>query len=110
MDFKKYEKELNKAGYIISGDQVANSRGDVVGQMDPYGEFHYSCDTMAKVICEAMQVDLIDAVVAVEKENKPVLAKLAKLAKPKKKRAHEEDGTFKADDKSTPDVNEAWEV
>ena len=97
MDFKKYEKELNKAGYIISGDQVANSRGDVVGQMDPYGEFHYSDDVMAKVICEAMQAE----------EAKPVLAK---LAKPKKKRAHNEDGSFKADDKSTPDVNEAWEV
>ena len=24
------------------------------------------------------------------------------------RRAREEDGTFKADDKSTPDVNEAW--
>lgn len=27
----------------------------------------------------------------------------------KKKRAKKEDGTFKADDPSTPDVNEAWE-
>lgn len=96
MDFKKYEKELNKAGYTVSGDMVANSRGDVVGQMDPYGEFHHSDDVMVKVICEAMQAE----------EAKPVLAK---LAKPKKKRAHNEDGSFKADDKSTPDVNEAWE-
>lgn len=94
MDFKKYEKELNKAGYTISGDMVANSRGDVVGQMDPYGEFHYSDDVMAKVICEAMQAE----------EAKPVVK-----VKPKKKRAHNEDGSFKADDKSTPDVNEAWE-
>ena len=30
--------------------------------------------------------------------------------KPKKrKRARKKDGTFKGDDKSTPDVNEAWE-
>lgn len=109
MNFKKYEKELNEAGYFIHGDMVANCRGDVVGQMDPYGEFHYSDDVMAKVICEAMQVELIDAVVAVEKENKPVLAKLAEPKK-KKKRARDEDGHFKADDPSTPDVNEAWEV
>ena len=27
----------------------------------------------------------------------------------KKKRARKKDGTFKPDDKSTPDVNEAWE-
>ena len=106
MDFKKYEKELNKAGYIISGDMVANSRGDVVGQMDPYGEFHDSDKAMAFVICEAAQAEMMEAIVKVEKENKPVLAK---LAKPKKKRAHNEDGSFKADDKSTPDVNEAWE-
>ena len=30
--------------------------------------------------------------------------------KPKKrKRARKKDGTYKGDDKSTPDVNEAWE-
>lgn len=92
MDFKKYEKELNKAGYFISGDMVSNSRGDVVGQMDPYGEFHYSDDMMAKVICDAMRAE----------EAKPVVAK-------PKKRTHNKDGSFKADDKTTPDVNEAWE-
>jgi hypothetical protein len=30
--------------------------------------------------------------------------------KKKKKRARDEDGHFVADDPSTPDVNEAWEV
>lgn len=95
MDFKKYEKELNKAGYTISHDMVSNSRGDVVGQMDPYGEFHYSDAEMAKVICEAMRAE----------EEKPVKKKAAT----KKKRARDEDGHFKADDPSTPDVNEAWE-
>ena len=70
MNFKKYEKELNKAGYFISADQVTNTRGDVVGQMDPYGEFHYSDETVAFVICEAVQAEMIA---------------LAKLAKPKKR-------------------------
>jgi hypothetical protein len=97
MDLKKYEKELNAAGYIVSGDMVANSRGDVIGQMDPYGEFHYSCDIMARVICEAMQAELI-------------VVEVKKAAPKKKKRARDEDGHFKADDPSTPDVNEAWEV
>lgn len=31
------------------------------------------------------------------------------MAEAKKKRARNKDGTLKADDKSTPDVNEAWE-
>ena len=97
MDFKKYEKELNKAGYFIAADQVTNSRGDVVGQMDPYGEFHYSDEVMASVICKAMRAEVAEA-------------EVAKVAKAKKaKRARDEDGHFKADDPSTPDVNEAWE-
>ena len=35
---------------------------------------------------------------------------LDSVKKPKKrKRARKKDGTFRADDKSTPNVNEAWE-
>ena len=30
-------------------------------------------------------------------------------SKPKRKRARNKDGTYKGDDKSTKDVNEAWE-
>ena len=31
------------------------------------------------------------------------------MAKPKRKRARKKDGTYQGDDKSTPDINEAWE-
>ena len=34
---------------------------------------------------------------------------LDSVKKPKRKRARKADGTFKGDDKSTPNVNEAWE-
>ena len=34
---------------------------------------------------------------------------LDSVKKPKRKRARKADGTFRGDDKSTPDVNEAWE-
>ena len=30
-------------------------------------------------------------------------------SKPKRKRARNKDGTYKGDDKSTKDINEAWE-
>ena len=36
-------------------------------------------------------------------------AKSGLAKKPKRKRARKKDGTYKGDDKSTPDVNEAWE-
>ena len=34
---------------------------------------------------------------------------IMKKEKPKRKRARNLDGTYRGDDKSTPDVNEAWE-
>ena len=40
---------------------------------------------------------------ALEKEMKHGMMK-----KPKRKRARNKDGTYKGDDKSTPNVNEAW--
>lgn len=48
------------------------------------------------------------AITVLEIEAEP--AKTAKKKAPaKKKRARNKDGTLKADDPSTPDVNEAWE-
>ena len=34
---------------------------------------------------------------------------LDSVKKPKRKRARKKDGTYRGDDKSTPNVNEAWE-
>ena len=42
---------------------------------------------------------------AFDKEMKMMYTK----QKPKRKRARKKDGTYRGDDKSTPDVNEAWE-
>ena len=39
---------------------------------------------------------------------KTLAKKTVKRAAPKRKRAHKADGSFKADDPSTPDVNEAF--
>ena len=35
--------------------------------------------------------------------------RMMKKEKPKRKRARKADGTYRGDDKSTPNVNEAWE-
>ena len=43
--------------------------------------------------------ELKDFIFGVEQKSKPK----------KRKRARKKDGTFRGDDKSTPDVNEAWE-
>ena len=43
--------------------------------------------------------ELKDFIFGVEQKPKPK----------KRKRARKKDGTFRGDDKSTPDVNEAWE-
>tara|TARA_A200000159_G_scaffold153507_1_gene165546 strand:+ start:608 stop:853 length:246 start_codon:yes stop_codon:yes gene_type:complete len=49
------------------------------------------------------------AITVMEIEKKPAESAKKKKAPAKKKRARNEDGTLKADDPSTPDVNEAWE-
>lgn len=94
--FSKYKKEFEKAGYVVHGDTVSNSRGDVMMWMDPYGGIEYKDDAVALVLCEAMRKEQEEAA-------KP------KKAPAKKKRARTEKGHYKADDPSTPDVNEAWE-
>jgi hypothetical protein len=79
MIFKKYEKELNKAGYFISTDQVVNSRGDVMGQMDPYGSFLSSDDDLMVLICKAAQAEA--QADAKAKEDTAELVKEVKKAK-----------------------------
>ena len=39
---------------------------------------------------------------------KTLAKKMVKRAAPKRKRAHKADGSFKADDPTTPDINEAF--
>jgi hypothetical protein len=56
----------------------------------------------------------VDKILAARPHTIEVLAEAApkkapKKATAKKKRARNKDGTLKADDPSTPDVNEAWE-
>jgi hypothetical protein len=48
----KVSKELKEAGYLIVADQVTNLRGDVVGQMDPYGTFLSKDDVLLAIIEE----------------------------------------------------------
>jgi hypothetical protein len=99
MDLNKHKDALSKIGYGVSADQVINSRGDVMGQCDPYGGF----------ICDVKEI--MDIVCA-PKEVKPNidLSQAPKVAKKKKKyvRARDEDGHFVADDPETLDINEAW--
>ena len=40
MDFKKFEKQIEKAGYRVHNDQVIGSAGDVVASVDKHGEVH----------------------------------------------------------------------
>ena len=99
MMFKEHEKELNKKGYFFTADQIVNERGDVVASMNPYGEFDCKDNDLMVAICNCERAEAEAA------EKKPV----KKVEVKKKKRARDEDGHFKADDPSTPDVNEAWE-
>ena len=95
MELSKYKEALKKIGYGISADQVINSRGDVMGQCDPYGGF----------VCSVQEImDIVYAPKETPKPAKPV----KKENKKKYVRARDEDGHFVADDPETLDINEAW--
>ena len=100
MDITKHKDALKKIGYGISADQVVNSRGDVMGQCDPYGGFICSVKEIMDIVCPPKKVkphtDLTQA------------PKVAKKKKKKYVRARNEDGHFVGDDPSTPNINEAW--
>jgi len=100
MDLNKHKDALKKIGYGISADQVINSRGDVMGQCDPYGGFICSVKEIMDIVCPPKKVkphtDLTQA------------PKVAKKKKKKYVRARNEDGHFVGDDPSTPNINEAW--
>ncbi len=83
--------------YEVVGDMIVNSRGDVMAHFS-YGVWETKNDEVLEFIAELLS-----------EAEKPVKVKEVKKVVKAKKRAHKEDGTFKADDKSTPDVNEAWE-
>jgi hypothetical protein len=76
--------------YEVIGDVIVNSRGDVMAHFS-YGVWETKNDEVLEFIAELLS-----------ETAKPVKVKA-------KKRARTEDGHYKSDDKSTPDVNEAWE-
>lgn len=83
--------------YEVQGDVIVNSRGDVMAHR-VYGVWETKNDEVLEFIAELLT-----------EADKPAKVKEVKKVVKAKKRAHNEDGSFKADDPETPDVNEAWE-
>ena len=68
---------------------------------------------MKKNKIEEVLKDILDIIWGTEKEEKKPTVKMGKIPydgmmKEKPKRARTKKGTYKGDDKSTKDVNEAW--
>ena len=90
---------------VIQTVKVAtNAQGTGSGKRYLVGETLPTDEDWQKEIAQG----LIDAGIA--EETKVVSPPEKKTPEKKKKRAKNDDGTFKSDDKSTPDVNEAWET
>ena len=95
---EKFKRCFVAMGFDFRGNAIINIRGDVMGEFDGHGTFHSKDEYLRGMVKDFLRVP-DDVVEEVKEEKKP---------KAKKKRAHNEDGTFKADDPSTPE-NEAWE-
>jgi len=72
--------------------------------------FDYGDELPADIVQEFVNLPALISAgeIIVEEIEEPVVEEKPK-PKAKKQRAKNNDGTFKADDPSTPDVNEAWE-
>ena len=71
--------------------------------MKDYDVFKKWLSGVMDLICGTPKINY--AKKALDKEMKMMYTK----EKPKRKRARKADGTYKGDDKSTPNINEAWE-
>ena len=90
---------------VLQSVKVAtNKHGTGQGKVYAIGDELPTDEDWQKEIAQ----NLIDAGIA--EETKVVSPPEKKTPAKQKKRAKNDDGTFKADDKSTPDVNEAWET
>jgi hypothetical protein len=96
---EKFKRCFVAMGLDFCGNAIINVRGDVIGEFDGHGTFHSKDEYLRGMVKDFLSVpsDVVDEIEG------------AKKSKAKRKRAHNKDGTFKADDPSTPDVDEAWE-
>lgn len=101
--FQNYKDALEKAGFTVTdAGEVINADGTTVAGEDRFGNA-YCKDPNVFDICRIEEERRLAA------PAKPAPKKKApSKTKVKKVRARNEDGTLKADDPSTPDVNEAW--
>ena len=90
---------LNKHGYTVDEwGSVWDERGNQAAAEDRFGNA-YANDPNVTEICTKEESSLTSKAKKVVKKVTPKL---------KKVRARNADGTLRADDPSTPDVNEAW--
>lgn len=103
--YHKYKTELEAAGYRVDEHgYVWDSMGNQSAGEDNYGNVQ-SKDPNVTEICRVAEA-------AGAKKSPAPKKPAAKATKEDLEivRARDEDGHFKADDPSTPDVNEAWVV
>ena len=91
----KYRSMSTSVGRVRNGDII-----DI-----PQAEYEKICVTKPMALEALPELPLEEP----KKVQKVVQKVVQKKAPAKRKRARKADGTLKADDPSTPDVNEAWE-
>jgi len=93
MNFTIHKTKLEALGYVVESDIITTSRGDVMANINPYGE----------VSCKNEEVEAILNQVADKPVKKEVTKEEVELV-----RARNKKGQLIGDDSTTPEVNEAW--
>lgn len=82
MNFSKFEKQIEKAGYKVHNDQVIGAAGDVVALVDGHGEVHSKDGDFLELLVNLVYEDEVVVV-----EEKPLFKAEKVVAKAKAKKA-----------------------
>lgn len=102
--YHKYKKALEERGYTVDDEgYVRDAYGNPAAGEDRFGNVNCSDPNVTEICKQAEASGLLAKAASTVK-------KAVQKAKPKLKkvRARNADGTLRADDPNTPDVNEAW--
>jgi hypothetical protein len=96
---KKFDECFKAMALTLTERGIISYRGDYVVLFDPYGGFETKDEGLVEMIEEFLKMPADFTFKKAEPK---------KETPKKRKRARKKDGTYQADDPSTPDVNEAW--
>lgn len=79
MKLDKYKEAFKKAELFVDGDLIVNSRGDVLGGLDPYGHIWFRDEMVGEIIRKVDIEPVMKVKEVAPKKRKPQKIKVKKV-------------------------------